>query len=188
MGVFNFGDPANRRPAWLVAPWPTRRGDRGAPSSHPAPLTPAAPRPVAQGVRVLVADDNPGNLMMASEMLSLWGIEPLLAADGIEAVAVARERALALILMDLQMPVLDGLGATMQIRRNELESSCARVPIVAYSSSALSGNRSLLQHFGLDDWLAKPCETSEMHECLARWCPQLSLHTASVDLRVRDWA
>ena len=60
------------------------------------------------GLHVLVVDDNPSNLAEACELLSRWGITPILATDGAEAVAVARERELDLILMDLQMPVLDG--------------------------------------------------------------------------------
>ena len=93
--------------------------------------------------------------MLASEMLALWGIDPLLAVDGNEAVTLACEIPLALILMDLQMPVLDGLGATRQIRRFELERSRPRVPIVAYTSGAFGTARMRLQDFGLDGVLGE---------------------------------
>jgi CheY-like chemotaxis protein len=143
--------------------------------------TPAAPRvglpvvsiPVAAdsmpaSLCVLVADDNPLNLMVASEMLTHFGIKSLLAADGAEAVAIATQTRLDLILMDIQMPVLDGLGATRQIRRSERELERARVPVVAYTS--FSGNRLLFSDHGVDDVLEKPCELRAMRECLLRWC------------------
>jgi CheY-like chemotaxis protein len=120
-----------------------------------------------------VADDNPLNLMVASEMLAYFGIKSLLAADGAEAVALATKTRLDLILMDLQMPVLDGLGATRKIRRSEREQERARVPVVAYTS--FSGNRLQFSDHGVDDVLEKPCEMRAMRECLPRWCaPQAS--------------
>ena len=130
------------------------------------------PVPIDQwppGLRVLVADDNPVNLMVASEMLEYFGLQPLLAADGAQAVAIAANNRLDLILMDLQMPVLDGLGATRQIRRTEREQVRARVPVVAYTS--VSGIRLQLSDSGMDGVLAKPCEMPTMRECLLRWCP-----------------
>ena len=119
---------------------------------------------------VLVVDDNPVNLMLATEMLSFWSIKPLLAADGAEAVALANELRLDLILMDIQMPVLDGLAATRQIRRFERELARARVPVVAYTSSRSIQAR-LLHDFGLDDVLDKPCDAQALRDCLVRWCP-----------------
>src|SRR5687767_3509863 len=83
---------------------------------------------------VLVADDSPANRMLAFELLSCMGIKPLLAADGAEAVALAGEVPLSLILMDLQMPVLDGYAATWEIRHLEREHARKRVPVVAYTA------------------------------------------------------
>ena len=121
------------------------------------------------GLRVLVADDNPVNLMVASEMLECFGFQSVLAADGAQAVAIAANNRLDLILMDLQMPVLDGLGATRQIRICEREQVRARVPVVAYTS--VSGIRLQLSDFGMDGVLEKPCEMPTLRECLLRWCP-----------------
>lgn len=182
MGVFNFGDPANRLPGWVAAPGSVRRDagpvvSRCADSGvHPAesPLADGSPL-------VLVADDNPVHRMLASRMLASWGIEALLAVDGAEAVALARERPLALILMDMQMPVLDGLGATLQIRRFELERARPRVPIVAYTSGNYGTDRLFLQNLGLDGVLAKPCEAHELHACLLRWCPASTVAAAFAD-------
>jgi CheY-like chemotaxis protein len=120
------------------------------------------------GLHVLVVDDNPSNLADACELLSRWGITPILAADGAEAVAVARERDLDLILMDLQMPVLDGLAATKLIRAGEQERCCARAPVLAYTSCVLDSD--VLRQCGLDGVLEKPCDATALQECLRRWC------------------
>ena len=118
--------------------------------------------------RVLVVDDNPSSLRDACELLGCWGIEPTLATDGTEAVALACGGDFDLILMDLQMPVLDGLGATKQIRNYEHRQSCARSPVVAYTSCVLEED--VLRDCGVDGVLLKPCSASALRECLLRWC------------------
>lgn len=72
--------------------------------------------------------------------------------------------------MDLQMPVLDGLGATAQIRQFERESACSRAPVVAFTSTPLSGSEPMLRACGLDAVLLKPCDPATLHACLRRWC------------------
>ena len=133
----------------------------------------------ADGRCVMVVDDNPVNLMLASEMLLSFGLSPMLAADGAEAVALACEVRLDLILMDMQMPVLDGIAATRQIRRLEREHRRSRVPVVAYTSTAPTLR--LLQDAGIDDVLDKPCNRAELQACLECWCPLLSASTGSGD-------
>ena len=118
---------------------------------------------------VLVADDDPANRLVASKMLACWGIETLLAADGGEAVALACELRLDLILMDLQMPVLGGMEATRQIRRFEQENQRTRVPVVAYTGSILGSDAAALRACGLDAVLAKPSSLAAFHACLLRW-------------------
>ncbi len=133
------------------------------------------------GLHVLVVDDNPSYLADACELLSAWGMTPFQATDGTEAVAVAREHALDLILMDLQMPGLDGLAATKQIRAGEQERSWARAPVIAYTSCMLGED--VLRGCGLDGVLEKPCGATELQECLLHWCvPQggLDCETAAL--------
>ena len=120
-------------------------------------------------VRVLVVDDNPVNLMVISALLQSRGLAPLLAADGAEAVALACELEFDLILMDLQMPILDGLGATSAIRRFESDSSRAAVPVIAYPG--ISPGAGVLAAHGLNGSLNKPCEDQELEDCLVQWCP-----------------
>ena len=88
------------------------------------------------GCCVLVVDDEPVNLILASAMLSSFGVKAMVAENGAEAVSLACAVRLDAILMDLQMPVLDGLAATRQIRRVEREHCRARVPVVAYTTAA----------------------------------------------------
>ena len=129
-----------------------------------------APKPHAHGdIRVLVVDDNPANLMVMSAQLAARGLVPLLAADGEQAVELACERHFDLILMDLQMPILDGLDATSAIRRFEALHSRPAVPVVAYSGLCVGAG--LLAANGLNGSLAKPCEDQDLEDCLVRWCP-----------------
>jgi CheY-like chemotaxis protein len=120
------------------------------------------------GLRVLVVDDNPSNLMIASEQLQQCGVSALLASDGAQAVHLACEMSLHMILMDIQMPVMDGLTATASIRRFESTYSRPRTPVVAYSSSEVA--RAVRTASGIDDALAKPCTAAELETCLVRWC------------------
>ena len=119
--------------------------------------------------RVLVVDNDPVNLMVMWALLNSRGIDPLLAADGAEALTLTCELPFDLVLMDLQMPVLDGLGATSAIRRFETQSSRIPVPVVAYSS--LSPGADVLAAHGLNGSLRKPCADQELDDCLLRWCP-----------------
>jgi two-component system sensor histidine kinase/response regulator len=82
--------------------------------------------------------------------------------------AAAQAQAFDLILMDLQMPVLDGLGATKRIRVFEQERSAARVPVLAYTYCAF--DRQLLRDCGLDGVLDKPCSARALRDCLQRFC------------------
>lgn len=120
-------------------------------------------------VRVLVVDDNPVNLMEISALLESRGLAPMLAADGAEAVTLACGQHFDLILMDLQMPILDGWGATSAIRRFESTLSRRAVPVVAYSST--SPGAGVLAAHGINGSLRKPCEDQDLEDCLVQWCP-----------------
>jgi len=122
-----------------------------------------------QSVRILVADDNPVNLMVISALLEARGLEPVLAADGAEAAALACELRFDLILMDLQMPILDGVGATSAIRRFEASASRPSVPVIAYSSNCTVAKE--LATYGFSGSLSKPCADQDLEDCLLQWCP-----------------
>lgn len=124
--------------------------------------------PVRAGLRVLVADDNPAAQNEVGVLLAGMGALMLMAADGAQAVALARDGNIDMVLMDLQMPVLDGLDATKQIRQHERENLQTRLSVVAYTSR--SCNRQLLRDCGLDAVLSKPCSEESLRMCVARWC------------------
>jgi CheY-like chemotaxis protein len=127
-------------------------------------------RPGIDSPFVLVVDDDPFNRMVVAQRLSFLGIKPLVAADGAEAVALACGFQLDLILMDLQMPVLDGFAATAQIRCFELEHSRRRAPVVAHTSTLVCGDLTRLRDSGFDAVLEKPAGARAMRECVMRWC------------------
>ncbi len=120
-------------------------------------------------LQVLVAEDDPILQVLTCEALAALDITPQVAADGEQAVALANAHEFDLILMDLQMPVLDGLAATLKIRRHEQERGRARVPVVAYTACAFGGNEPFLLGFGIDAVLEKPCTRQALQDCLLSW-------------------
>ncbi len=133
------------------------------------PESAASGTPVPRRPRVLVADDHPANLRRALALLSLWDITPAMVADGAQAAALACRTRFDVILMDLVMPVTDGLSAALQIRRFERENRLSRCSIVAYTSAEVAW--SVLRNCGMDGLLAKPCNALDFQECLQRFCP-----------------
>jgi CheY-like chemotaxis protein len=120
---------------------------------------------------VLVAEDNPVNQEVALAMLTQLGCQAELVANGQEAVeAVARTR-YDLILMDCQMPVLDGFAATAAIRRQEQAISQPAVPIMALTANVIKGFREQCLAAGMNDYLSKPFSQAQLKELLERWLP-----------------
>ncbi len=119
-----------------------------------------------RGARVLIADDNRINQELATELLRLVALEVEVADNGLIAVDMARRGAYDLILMDMQMPELDGLEATRLIRRvPELDST----PIVAMTASAFGADRDACLAAGMNDHLGKPVNPAALYEKLLRW-------------------
>ena len=118
--------------------------------------------------RALVVEDNAVNQEMARAMLDMLGFQVLTAANGHEGVlAVAANPDLALILMDCQMPVMDGLAAARAIRAAEPPGT--RVPIVALTGNAMPGDREACVAAGMDDYLAKPFSLTALRAIIDRW-------------------
>jgi signal transduction histidine kinase/CheY-like chemotaxis protein len=136
-------------------------------SKIPSALQPAAGEAHAlpPGLRILLAEDNLINRKIAIRMLESMGCHVTEAANGAEAVRLAGEDGFDLILMDVQMPEMDGFEATRRIRETET-SSGARTPIVAMTAHAMKGDRERCLDAGMDGYVSKPISLEELHQAV----------------------
>jgi two-component system sensor histidine kinase/response regulator len=132
----------------------------------PAAGMPGVSRRDLSGVRVLLAEDNVVNQEVAVELLRAAGIVVDLAGDGAAAVERAAHSAYDLVLMDVQMPVLDGLAATRQIRALPQH---AATPIIAMTANAFGDDRRACLAAGMNDHIGKPVDPDQLYDALARW-------------------
>ena len=121
------------------------------------------------GLRVLIAEDNPVNQELALEYVSGFGCAVELANNGAEAVEQFAPGKYDVILMDCQMPVLDGLSAVRQIRRIEQTSTGPRVPIIAVTANAYDNDRVAAREAGMDDYLIKPFSEDALFAVIEKW-------------------
>lgn len=137
-----------------------------APTPAPAP-EPAQPAPPA---RLLLVEDNPVNLLVAQKLLSVLGYECDTAPNGEVALSHMASGGYDLVLMDCQMPVLDGYSATRRWREHEAgQAPGRRLPIVAMTANAMAGDRQRCLDAGMDDYLSKPVAREQLDACLRRW-------------------
>ncbi|AEM53052.1 ATP-binding protein [Stenotrophomonas maltophilia] len=120
-------------------------------------------------LRVLLVEDNTVNRMVAEQLLRVFQCEVRNAADGEQALAALREGDVDIVLMDCQMPVLDGYAATRRWRAEEAETGRARLPIIAMTANAMAGDRERCLQAGMDDYLSKPIARATLHALLQRW-------------------
>jgi len=126
------------------------------------------PLPGPRG-RVLLAEDNDTNQVVALRILERLGVQADVARDGREALAALRAREYGLVLMDCQMPDVDGLEATRRIRRGEAGVDRADLPIVAMTAHALPGDRERCLAVGMTDYIAKPVDAYVLAALVERW-------------------
>ena len=127
-------------------------------------------QPMRRARRVLLAEDNPVNVEVARAMLESLGLETHCAANGQEALHAVHEGGWDAVLMDCQMPVMDGFAATGEIRRHEREMGRARsLPVIAITANALQGDREACLAAGMDDYLSKPFTQQQLATVIGRW-------------------
>ncbi|MGB9378158.1 MAG: response regulator [Mycobacteriales bacterium] len=119
---------------------------------------------------ILVVEDTPINQAVAVHLLEKCGFSAHLAADGRQALRALSQRTFAAVLMDCQMPELDGYETTREVRSREQGGS--RVPIIAMTANSMSGERERCLAAGMDDYLTKPLSKKSLQETLDRWAPE----------------
>ena len=140
----------------------------GLAASAPAVIAPQATVRAAAG-HVLLVEDNLVNQDIGAAMLDALGVSVAIANNGIEAVAMFGRDDYDLILMDCQMPEMDGFAATAEIRSREAATGAARIPIIALTANAMQGDRERCLAAGMDDYLAKPFSKPQLAAMMERW-------------------
>jgi two-component system, cell cycle response regulator DivK len=119
------------------------------------------------GERVLIVEDNEKNMKLVRDVLQATGYRTLEATTGEEAVELALSQAPALVLMDVQLPGIDGVEALERLRQNERTAS---IPVLALTAQAMSGDRERFLEAGFDGYLAKPVDVGELIEAVREHC------------------
>jgi CheY-like chemotaxis protein len=120
------------------------------------------------GLHVLVAEDNIVNQKVARRMLERWGCRVDVVGDGRQALEAVARVAYDLVLMDVQMPEMDGFDATAAIRRREARTG-RRTPIIAMTAHVMDGDRDRCIGAGMDDFVAKPMTAQALLQAVSRW-------------------
>jgi signal transduction histidine kinase/CheY-like chemotaxis protein len=136
---------------WFELELETLKESNHVPRSEPVRRT---EKPL-QGLKILLAEDNSVNQMVATRLLRNFGAEPDVAENGQVAISMVRQKHYDLVLMDCQMPVVDGFEATQRIRQESADRA-HRLPIVALTANAMAGDREACLRAGMDDYLTKP--------------------------------
>jgi signal transduction histidine kinase/ActR/RegA family two-component response regulator len=131
------------------------------------------------GMRVLLAEDNPLNLEVGKGMLAALGCKVTTCENGREALDLLEADRFDLVLMDCQMPVLDGYQATRELRRREVQAGLKRTPVIAVTAYALSSDKQAALAAGMDDHLNKPYVQEDLKRVLLRWRTHKSLELLS---------
>lgn len=130
---------------------------------------------LSEGLNVLLAEDNEVNRTVAIKFLEKWGIKPDIAINGLEAVQAVRQKEYHLILMDLQMPEMDGYQATVAIREIERLEGLPPIPIIALTASVLGDVRNKVAQAGMTDYISKPFHPEELYrKIMAHLPPEFS--------------
>ena len=125
--------------------------------------------PALPSATIIVADDNPINQQVISNQLDHLGMRSVTSSNGLEAIGLVRDGAGQLVLMDCQMPEMDGFEATRLIREWEQANGRKRIPIIAVTANVMAGDAEQCLRAGMDGYLAKPVEFNALYQTLERW-------------------
>jgi len=124
----------------------------------------------ALNAKILLVEDNEINQMVAQKMLEKIGLKAVLANNGVEALKALDEQFFDLVLMDCQMPEMDGFDATREIRRLDIKSlNDKNLPIVAMTANVMSGDKERCLEVGMDDYISKPVQRDKLETVLRKW-------------------
>lgn len=140
---------------------------RGTPSPEMITESTLVAATPGHGARLLVVEDNPVNQKVAERLLNVLGHQAMIVNNGVEAVEAVTRNTYDAVLMDCQMPVMDGYTATSTIRRAEAPTH--RIPIIAMTAAATSSDIDRCRAAGMDDHIAKPIQWHDLTNVLARW-------------------
>jgi CheY-like chemotaxis protein len=119
-------------------------------------------------MKILIAEDNPVNQLLAVTVLTKLGYAPVTAANGLKVLEAVMDQHFDLILMDVQMPEMDGLEATEQIRKRLK----AQPVIIAATANAMQEDREICLSAGMDDYISKPLQLESLVKLLEKWAPR----------------
>ena len=161
-------------------------------------VKPVTPKPIEKNVKdeggdvILLVDDNQTNRQVAELLLEDFGVKFIEATNGEEAYTqyIDRHKTISLILMDCQMPVMDGYEATQKIREWEKKQQGIHIPIIAMTANAMSHDRQLCLDAGMDDYLAKPIDPTLFDQALSKWIntEKVVEHVAKSEPLDEEWS
>ncbi|MCK4833741.1 MAG: response regulator, partial [Gammaproteobacteria bacterium] len=126
--------------------------------------------PLQLNAKVLLVEDNPINQMVAKKMLQKVGLKAVLANHGVEALKLLGEQSFDLVLMDCQMPEMDGFDATREIRKLDIRTLDGEpLPVIAMTANVMSGDRERCLDVGMDDYIGKPVRRDHLDAVLRKW-------------------
>merc|ERR1711879_141776 len=131
----------------------------------------------SENIDILLAEDNPANQLVIKTLLTKAGLNVDIAHNGAEASEMVTQKPYDLVLMDISMPVVDGLQATANIRA--LPAPLNQIPIIAVTAHALGGDKERFLEQGMDDYLTKPVNRTKMLTCIEQWLEKSPRQTTS---------
>ncbi len=152
-----------------------KAGNRGADTRAAEPAG-SAERRFAGGSRVLLVEDNAINQEIAVQLLQLAGLTVRVAADGAQALDLLERETFSLVLMDIEMPVMDGLETTQKLRADPRFKD---LPLIAMTAHAMIGDEELFLKVGMNDYLSKPVTEERLYRTLRRWLPETAAGPAT---------